>query len=198
MTVSVSASATPPAARASPPAAELLRMLATLAWVAATAALLLGALGTLPGRIVGEARGVRRAATVEEAERRAGAALYLPAYFPQRLAWPPSEVRLARGRGGTVRLVFAARDPAESRVTLLQTTAAGEELAPELLGDRRVLHASRTKVGARPAEIANVLVDGEPWRELSWQIDGRALLLRSRGDVDELYRMAHSARREGR
>jgi hypothetical protein len=189
---------TPSAARAAPPAAELARMLATLAWVVATTAILLAALGAIPGRIVGEARGVRRAATVEEAERRAGAALFLPAYFPQRLVWPPSEVRLAGGRGGSVRLVFRSRDAREGPITLLQSVAAGEEIAPELLGDRRVLQVSRTTVGKRPAEIATVLHGGESWRELSWQVDGRALILRSRGDVDELYRMAHSARREGR
>jgi hypothetical protein len=186
------------AARATPPAAELARMLATLAWVVATAAIVLAALGAVPGRITGDAHGVRRAATVEEAERRVRSSLFLPAFFPDRLAWPPSEVRVAGGRGGSVRLVFAPRGPKGAPVTLLQSTTAGEEIDPDLVGERRVLAEARTTIGSHPAGIATVLVDGATLAELSWQLDGRALVLRGAGDLDELYRMAHSARREGR
>jgi hypothetical protein len=37
-----------------------------------------------------------------------------------------------------------------------------------------------------------VSVDGTVWQELAFDVDGRMVLLRSRGDLDELYRIAHS------
>jgi hypothetical protein len=42
-----------------------------------------------------------------------------------------------------------------------------------------------------------VLVDGAAWEELRWERDGRAMILRTQGDVEELFRMARSAHREG-
>jgi hypothetical protein len=189
---------TPTAERAGAPVAEAARMLATLLWVVLATAAAVGALGAIPGRLVGDASGVARAATVAEAERRVGAWLYLPAYFPAHLAWPPELVRVAGGRGGAVELEFLPRDGGAAAVRLFQAVTPGEAIPAALLGDARVLTDSPTRVGARPARIATVIADGTSWTELSWQIDGREIRLRSRGEVDELYRMAHSARREGR
>jgi hypothetical protein len=189
---------TPNAARAGPHAAELARMLATLLWVVAATAFLVAGLGALPGWLAGEGRGPAFAGSVPEAERRLGSSLFLPAFFPERLAWPPEQVRVAGGRGGSARLAFRAREAGGAPLVLLQSVEPGEPVAPELLGDRRVLSAIRTRVGERPAEFASVIVDGEGWQELSWEVDGRRLVLRSRGDLEELYRMAHSVRREGR
>lgn len=170
---------------------ELARMLAALLWVAATSALVIAGLGALPGWIAGEGSTIRHAATVQEAERRLGAALMLPGYFPQRLAWPPAEIRLAGGRRGSAALTIADRAGAPA-IEVLQSTSEGVPIAPQLLADRNVLRVQRTKVGAYPATLSSVLVDGVPWQELGWEQRGRAVLLRSRGDLDELYHMAHS------
>jgi hypothetical protein len=61
-----------------------------------------------------------------------------------------------------------------------------------------VVSSRRAAVGSVPATLAAVLVDGRPWEELSWQIGGRAVVLRSRGGEEELFRIAHGLRREGR
>ncbi|HSN90505.1 MAG TPA: hypothetical protein VLS93_04695 [Anaeromyxobacteraceae bacterium] len=189
---------TPNAERAGPPAAELARMLVTLFWVVAATLVLLAGLGALPRWLAGEEKGPVLAGSVPVAERRLGSSLFLPAYFPDRLAWPPGEVRVSGGPGGSARLVFRPREAVGSPVVLLQSVEAGEPVAPDLVGDRRVLSSSRTRVGERPAEFASVLVEGEGWQELTWEVEGRRLVLRSRGDLEELYRMAHSVRREGR
>jgi hypothetical protein len=174
-------------------------MLATLGWVTAAAALVLAAVGSLPARFGGDTREVRRAASLEDAERRLGARLLLPAYFPERLEWPPAQVRVAGGKGGSAALLFRSRGVRDDQpVELLQASSPAGAIDPELLGDRRVRGSSRTTVGSRPASIAEVLRDGWTWRELSFEVDGRSVLLRSKGDVDELYRMARSVHLGGR
>ncbi len=188
-------SAAAPATRGS--AQEAARMLAALAWVVMATVLSLGALGALPGWMAGESRDVRRVASVEEAEQRVGARLASPSYFPSRLAWPPAEVRIAGGRGGAAALTFRARPGQGADVQLLQATTPGVPIPPALLEVSRELSASRATVGPRPATLARVLVDGTTWEELRWERDGRAMVLRTRGEVDELLRMARSAHRRG-
>jgi hypothetical protein len=170
--------------------AEIARMLATLVFVAATSALMIAGLGALPKLVAGDT-GPHRAASIQEAERRLGARIVLPGYYPARLAWPPSELRVAGGRRGSVRLTFSARDGGAG-LEMLAATDAGEEIDAALLADRTILNSRRTVVGGRPATLASVLVEGVPWQELTWSVDGRAVVLRTQGDLDELVRIAHS------
>ena len=81
------------AARANAASAEIARMLATLAFVAVNAALIVMGLGALPRLVSGDA-GPHRAATMQEAERRLGTRIVLPGYYPARLAWPPAILRI--------------------------------------------------------------------------------------------------------
>jgi hypothetical protein len=176
---------------------ELARMLAALFWVSGASAACLAGLGAIPRWIAGDGTGARPAASVEDAERRVGGRVLLPAVFPERLAWPPSAIRVAGGRGGSVSLVFTDHH-GRPALEIVEATEAGVPVAPELLRGRTIVSSRRTILGARPATLAAVLVDGEPWQELAWELRGRAILLRTRGDVDELYRIAHSAHEEGR
>jgi hypothetical protein len=178
-------------------APELARLLAALSWVTLATAVTLGALGALPGWIAGEPHDVRTFATIEEAERFLGAPLALPSYYPQHLAWPPQRVRVAGGRGGSAELAFADRLGGRGELRLLQATAPGAAIPPSLLGGGTVLSSTRTTVGERPALHARRLIDGEVWEELSWERQGRTLVLRTRGDVEELFRMARSSHRRG-
>jgi hypothetical protein len=179
-------------------ALELARMLAALAWVSLATAVGLGALGALPGWIAGEPHEVRVVATVDEAERFLSAPLALPSYFPQRLGWPPRRIRVAGGSGGSAELSFAASADGQGEVRLLQATTAGAAIAPAFLGTGTELSVSPATVGGAAAVHARRLVDGEAWEELAWERDGRRLVLRTRGDLDELFRMARSVHRRGR
>jgi hypothetical protein len=179
------------------PAVELVKMFAILIWVAGATAVTLGILGRTPAWLAGEERHVRIVETVDDAARRAGGRLYLPAYFPRRLAWPPERIRIAGGRGGSVALTFASSEDGLPSLVLFQSTVPGEPVSPLLLGKARVLHESRTTVGNTPASIANVLADGASWQQLSWQVGGIQLVLRARSAEPELHRLAHGLRREG-
>jgi hypothetical protein len=193
MTASVTGGA---AARASAGAGELARMLATFAWTVGATLAAVVALGAIPGWLAGEPRAVRHAHSIEEAERRLGARVLVPGYFPERLAWPPAEIRVAGGRRGSVMLVFAPREGG-APVTFFQATRDGEPVRAALLEGRTVLRSSRTAVGSAPGTLSDVLVGGHPARELAWELHGRAVILRSAGDLEELIRMARSAHREG-
>jgi hypothetical protein len=179
------------------PAVELVKMFAILIWVAGATAVTLGILGRAPAWLAGEERHVRVVETVDDAARRAGARLYLPAYFPRRLAWPPERIRIAGGRGGSVALTFASTEDGLPSLVLFQSTVPGEPVSPLLLGKSRVLHESRTTVGNTPAAIANVLADGANWQQLSWQVGGIQLVLRARSAEPEIHKLAHGLRREG-
>jgi hypothetical protein len=179
------------------PFSELAKMIAILIWVSGATVLTLALLGKAPGWLAGEERHVRTVERVEDAARRAGARLYLPAYFPQRLAWPPERIRIAGGQGGSVAITFASTEDGLPSLILFQATVAGEPISPLLLGKARVLHQSRTTVGTSPATYANVLADGANWQQLTWQVGGIQLVLRARSAEPELYRLAHGLRREG-
>jgi hypothetical protein len=184
------------AARAEESGGELARMVVSFLWIAGATALMLAALGAAPAWLVGDSSAVRRATTIEEAERRLGARVLVPGYFPARLEWPPQEIRVSGGRRGSVLLTFSARDGGTG-VQFLQATRDGVPVAPDLLEDRTVLRTSRTAVGSVPATISDVLVEGHPAKELAWELHGRAVILRSSGELEELFRMAKSAHREG-
>jgi hypothetical protein len=192
----MTASVTHGAARAEGAGLELVRMLATFVWVAGATVATVAALGALPGWISGERGTLRHAATVQDAERRLGARVLIPGYFPARLEWPPRAILVAGGRRGSVRLELGARDGGPG-LHVLQATREGEPIAAELLQGRTVLRTSRTTVGAHPATLSDVLVEGIPHRELAWENQGRAMILRSAGDVEELFRMARTSHREG-
>jgi hypothetical protein len=122
----------------------------------------------------------------------AGIAFILPAFFPSTLAWPPELIRFTVRDPGGAALHIQGRD-GTPRLLLVQTAGPGpipDGLAPEVA----VLDFSPIAVGARRGVLSRIVDDGVTCWELAWEQDGRSLLLRSRGRVDELVRMARSAR----
>lgn len=174
------------------PLGEVARAAGALLVVMAAAAALLAALDGVPSWLAGEARDVRRARTVDEVQRRLRARLVLPAYFPARLAWPPERIRYVAARPGAVALWVDARQGGPA-LLMAQTLGRGE-LPDRLVPPAQPLDASPVVVGAAQGRLSRVVEDGEVCLQVTWQQDGRSLLLRSRGTVEELLRMARSAR----
>jgi hypothetical protein len=176
---------------------DLLRLLAALGWVVVAAAATLAGIGALPGWIAGEPREVRMVASLEAAERSLGAELALPSYFPAHLGWPPARIRVAGGKGGAVELTFSKRADGGEQLQLLQATTPGTPIPPVFEPPGTELASSPTTVGGRPARLTRRTMGGEVWHQLAWERDGCRMVLRTRGDVEELFRMARSAHRRG-
>jgi YD repeat-containing protein len=171
---------------------EAVRTVAARAAVSGAAALTLSAVDALPAYLAGEARDVRRARTVDEAERRLHARLLIPYYFPDTHAWPPRRIRFVAGSPGAAALeVGPRRDGAP--LLIAQTVAPGE-LPARLVAPATELDRSEVAVGAARGRLARVIDEGEVAWQLTWKQQGRTVLIRSRGPVEELIRMARSAR----
>lgn len=175
---------------------ELWRIVAGLLVVLGATAATLAALDAVPAWILGEPRDVRRVSSQQEAERRLGARLVLPAYFPDTLAWPPRTIRVLGGPRASALLECDGRD-GQPRLVLAQTARPGD--VPErLLAPSRPLSETSVAMGAAAAEpgaLRRVVgPDGEVWQEVAWRHGGRQVLLRLKGSVDQAVRMAKSAR----
>jgi hypothetical protein len=104
---------------------------------------------------------------------------------------------VAGGRGGAVELSFRDRAGGGDRLQLVQATTPGAPLPAAFDGPGTELGSAVTTVAGDAAVLARRSLDGEVWQELTWRHDGRLMVLRTRGDVDELFRMARSAHRRG-
>jgi len=172
-------------------AGEGARALWTLALVLGAAALMLAGLDAVPGWLRGEPRGVRRVASVDEAERNLHARLMLPSYFPDAYRWPPTSVRLTREDGGAVALGFAARDGTPA-LLLAQTVGGTGPFAASLLPESAEIQRQSAPLGEGATLSRIVGEDGTLWNQLEWTAVGRRFVLRGRGSLENLMRMARS------
>jgi len=169
----------------------------TLALVLGGAAAMLSGLDALPGWLRGEPRGVRRVASVDEAERIMRSRILLPSYFPDSYRWPPSSIRVWREGGGAVALAFDARDGSPA-LLLAETVSGTGALTAPLLPDSAVIQKQGAALGEGATLSRIVSEDGTLWNELEWTAAGRRFVLRGRGPLDVLMRMARSIHGAGR
>jgi hypothetical protein len=174
---------------------DVWRTLAGLLVVLGGTALGLAGLDALPSWIAGEPRDVRLVESVAEAERRLRARLILPGYFPDTIAWPPATVRLRAGPVPGVSLEFDGRRGGRHMV-LAQAVRPGD-LPDRLLAPVPALDTTPIAIGGGRGVLRRYVgPDGTVWRELTWRVRERELVLRSRGSVEEMVRMARTAREE--
>jgi hypothetical protein len=173
------------------------RALWTLALVLGGATMALVALDTMPTWLHGQPRGVRRATSVEDAERRLQTRILLPSYFPDTLRWPPGEVRFTRDEGGSVALTFQGTDGGPALV-LAQTVAGAGAIPDGLHGRLAVIQQQSAPLGDGAVLARVVAEDGTLWNQLEWTRGGRRFLLRGRGSLENLIRMARSIHGETR
>ncbi len=177
-------------------ASEGARALWTLTLVLGGAAMALATLDAMPTWLHGQPRGVRNAASIDEAERRLQGRVLLPSYFPDTFRWPASSVRFTRDDGGAVALSFEGRDGAAALV--LAQTLGGTRLPEALRGRLAVIQQQSAPLGEEAVLARVVAEDGTLWNQLEWTRGGRRFLLRGRGSLEDLIRMARSIHGEAR
>ncbi len=166
----------------------------TVALVVVAAGILLYAVDAVPAWVTGEPRHVRHVRTVEEVERRLRTRLFLPYYFPSTLVWPPQRIRFTVGPPGAAAMVVADRSGVP-RLFVAETVAPGP-IPDRLLPEAQVLSTSPVAVGKTGGTLSRVVEEGTMAWQVAWEQGGRSLLVRSRGTVDELLRIARSVREE--
>lgn len=173
------------------------RALWTLVLVLGGTVAALVALDAVPTWLHGQPRGVRRAESVEDAERKLLARVILPAYFPDTLVWPPQEVRYTRDEGGAVSVAIRGKDGAPA-LFLAETLGPASRMPEGLCARLAVIQQQSAPLGEGAVLARVVAEDGSLWNQLEWSRDGRHFVLRGRGSLEDLIRMARSVHGEHR
>lgn len=164
--------------------------------VVAAFALALKALDRLPALLTGTPHGVRVYATIEDAERALGARVWLPAFYPDTLAWPPSRVDAWPGPPVVVALYMDARADGHERLVLVESLGTPAPPPPALLPPGQVLTTIEVPIGSRTAVLTRAVAPGgEVVHDVSWDHGTRRLTLRYHGPVEELLLIAASLER---
>lgn len=173
---------------------QALSMIARYLLVMSVAAAGLAVLDRVPAWLTGATHGARVYPTIAAAEEALGASLWLPAYYPDVLAWPPERVEAtAEPRVAAIRI--ADRQRRAERLVICQSIGAVAPAAgfPELLPPAEEVSAAEVKVDGHPARLARLMTPGgRIVHDLSWAQDGRRVTMRYEGTVVDLLRMAAS------
>jgi hypothetical protein len=167
-------------------------------WLLVVAAFAVGlkAVDRLPTLLSGMPHGARVYASVEEAERAMGARVWLPAYYPDSLAWPPARVDTWPGPPAMVALHVNARGSSQERLVLVQSFGSPASPPPELLPPAEVLTTSEVFIGGRAAVVSRAVVPGgEVVHDVRWDHGDRRIVVRYHGPVEELLLIAASLER---
>lgn len=179
-----------------PPAREAATLVVSLAIVTALAGGALRALDAVPQLLTGDGRGVTRFQSIEGAERALGVHLFLPAYFPDTLQWPPTSIRVYAGPPAASALAVAGRDGTPDRLLVYQAPGPLASVALTLMPPVQALHQTEVEMPAGSAVLFRVqFPDGRIGNDLVWYRSDETLALRYMGPADELVTIARSLRR---
>jgi|BarGraNGADG00212_1021973.scaffolds.fasta_scaffold00826_7 hypothetical protein len=150
----------------------------------------------VPALMAGTPHGARIYATVAEAEHAVGAKIWVPAYYPDTMAWPPARIDLWPGPPTSVALRILGRADGRERLVLVQSLHAPASPPDELLPAVHVLTTNAVTVGRHPATLTRVLApSGQLLHDVWWDQGPRRLTLRYSGPVEELILIATSLER---
>ena len=173
------------------PARELVRLSGAWLFVVASAAIGLRIADAVPRLVLGVPRGVVRALDLAQLDRESGRRMPVPAYFPDSIEWPPAEARMHSGGSAAI---WCRQRPAGGMALVVATAPAGKrEVAAAVLPASVELQREGAPLGARPAVVSRLRdADGAVWQQVQWQTPAQIILVRYRGTLDELLRIAGS------
>lgn len=160
------------------------------------AVLALRAFDALPRVLSGEHRGVTRYESIEGAERVLGFRLFLPAFFPDTLQWPPASVRVYKGPPAASALAFAGRDGSPDRLVIYQVPGARATVPMALMPAGQMLQTVQVPMPVGEGTLIRFEApDGAIANDLIWYRPDVTLAFRYAGPANELLTIARSARR---
>lgn len=180
-------------------AREVVGLVGGLGVVLLAAALSLRALDALPRVLSGEHLGVTRYESIEGADRALGERLFLPAFFPDTLQWPPASIRVYAGPPRASALAFAGRDGSRDRLVICQAPGRRATVPMALMPAGRVLEAVKVPMPEGEASLVRLQrADGAIANDLIWYRPDVTLAFRYAGPANELLTIARSVRRSRR
>ncbi len=157
----------------------------------------LKALDRVPAWVAGTPHGVRVYESVGDAEHALGARIWLPAFYPDTLAWPPARVDAWPGPPAVVAVHVNARRGGGERLVVVQSIGSPASPPPILLAAGEILNRAEVVVGGRAAVVTRVVVpDGDVVHDVQWDQAGRRVTVRYHGPVEELLLIADSLERD--
>jgi hypothetical protein len=164
--------------------------------VVAATVLALKAADRLPAWLSGTPPGVRVYSTVGDAERALGTRIWLPAYYPDSLAWPPARVDAWPGPPAAVALRINERGTSREHLVIVQSLGASAPIPAALLPPGEVLTTAEVGVGrARATVVRLVIPGGEVVHDVRWVHGDRRIEIRYHGPVEDLLLIAESLER---
>ena len=171
---------------------------ASLLIVIAITAASLRVLDAVPRAITGLPRGVIRFNSLDDAVRRLGSGLPTPSYLPDDLEWPPTDIVV--GAHASVAVRSRHRPDGETWLIIAGAPARATAIDPAVLPAVTVLQDTDMVVDDGRMMRIQRLHDsgGVLWHQASWREHARLLLVRSRGSLDDLLRIAQSVHERDR
>ena len=165
------------------------------AWlvVILSAAFVLRVADAVPRVALGVPRGVERAPDLATLERATGRRMPVPAYFPDSLEWPPAERRMHTSGSAAI---WCRQRPAGLFALIVATARAGPQgIAAAVLPASVELQREDGLLGGQRASVSRVRdAAGAVWQQVQWQTPDGIILVRYRGTLDELLKIAGSVR----
>jgi hypothetical protein len=176
------------------PRSHLASLLLTLAVTAAS----LRVLDAVPRAVTGLPRGVIRLTSLDDAARRLGFGVPTPSVVPDDVDWPPRDILV--GAHSSVTMTSRHRPDGPAWLIVAGAPARAGAIDPAVLPAVTVLQDTELVLGdGRTMTIQRQLdSSGALWHQASWREHARLLLVRSRGSLDELLRIAQSVRERNR
>ena len=162
-------------------------------WLLAVAAAAFGLrlADAVPRVALGVPRGVVMARDVRQLERESGRRMPVPAYFPDTIEWPPAEARM-HTRGSAA--IWCRQRTGRGIALVVATAPPGtREIAAAVLPSSIELQREAAVIGVRALVVSRVRdADGAVWQQVQWQTPAQLVLVRYRGTLDELLKIAGS------
>lgn len=175
---------------------ESVRIVLPLVLVLGAVSLSLSLLNRLPSYIQeNRADGVRVYNTVDEAERDLGVRIWIPAYFPDYLHWPPVEIKAKRRPVLTISLLFRSRQGADPVLFIHEILSEPGELPADAREPGPVVNRYKIDIGDGQGSLTlSKDKEGRNWSYLSWEKGGRYLVGLTVHSPEELLKIARSIR----
>ena len=155
-------------------------------------------LDAVPRAITGLPRGVVRLNSLDDAARRLGAGIPTPSVVPDDVGWPPRVILV--GARSSVSMMSRHRPDGLNWLIVAGAPAGAGAIDPAILPAVTVLQDTEMVLDDGRTMTIQRLIDssGVVWHQAKWREHARLFLVRGRGSLDGLLRIAQSVRERNR